>query len=351
MTSISALAALAFLAADPDWAASFDGPALSSYLGEGAGQHGILVAGAGAPVSGVVEASQALQAALRASDRVRLVMDASSLGDLAAAADLEIVKRSSALPVDLVLILRVFPGPPGKPPMAVGTFYDKQSAAQGAFSVEQGKPLAPRSGPAAVAGVPQVAIDAVEHARGKPDVGDSKRQAYEHSRLTFAESPESRGSKWTLPGRGSYGQTRLGGAEFYELVGRRDLAAGYRARRGAKVATTVLGITGIVSGAITMGVVGFDSLFDTEYSPPTRAKTEQRTTALIAGGVTLGAGVLLVVAGALIPEHSIDGTEARGLVDKYNQKLRKDYGLPAGEAKVGGFFAKGGGGLTLEVTL
>ncbi|MGC4113297.1 MAG: hypothetical protein QM765_01190 [Myxococcales bacterium] len=347
---LSALAALILLAADPAWTASFNGPAIATYLGEGGSQRAILVAGAGGAVSGSAAASEALQAALRASDRVRLVMDAANLGDIATASDQEIVRRCSALPVDLVLVVRVFPGASDRPPMAVGTFYDKTSAAQGAFSVEQGQPLAPRSGPVAVTGVPQAALDAVEHARGTPTPVDSKKQAYEHSKLTFSHSPESLGTRWGLPGRGSYGQTRLAGAEFYELVGRQDLASGYRARKAGKVAATVLGITGVASGAITMAVVGFDTIGD-DWSPPSQSQKDQRTTALVAGGVTAGAGVLLIVVGALIPEHTIDGQEARGLVDKYNQKLRKDYGLPEGEATLSPMLLKDGGGLSLEVTL
>ena len=346
---LTALAALLLLAADPGWSASFPSPAVASYI-EGTNR-GVLVAGSGGALSGVVDASQALQAALRASDRMRLVMDDAGLGDIATAGDAQIVQRASALPVEVILVVRVFPGPAGRPPMAVATLYDKAGAAQGAFSVERGALLPMRVGASVGAGVPQAALNAVEQATGKAEVVDSKQQAYDHSKLTFNESPERRGRGWRLPGRGKYGGSRLSGSEFYDLVGRPDLASGFRARKGAKVATLAVGIAATVGGAVTLGVVGLSKALDSDYNRPTLGILEERDRALIAGGVAAGAGVLLIITSAVIPAHTIGGKQARELVDQYNQKLRKDYGLPEGQASIGGFVTKGGGGLTLGVTL
>src|SRR5690242_6451570 len=105
-----ALVAAAVAANPPaaSWTDTFPPAAVASYLD--ADGRRVLVAGAGEKTEPLRAASDAFATALRQSGRAKLVMDASPLGDLSQASDEQIVKKAQALPVELIAVVRVFPG-------------------------------------------------------------------------------------------------------------------------------------------------------------------------------------------------------------------------------------------------
>ena len=58
----------------------------------------------------------------------------------------EILKKAQALPVDAIVVVRVFPGASADKPSAVITLYDKQGKVLVAIAAEAGVPIASRSG-------------------------------------------------------------------------------------------------------------------------------------------------------------------------------------------------------------
>jgi hypothetical protein len=81
---------------------------------------------------------------------------------------------------------------------------------------------------------------------------------------------------------------------------------------------------------------------------------------LIPGVVVGSAGLVAMLAGALVAHHPVDGLEARRLAEEYNEKLKGELGLaaaptrsrePAVQVSVGGALLPGGGALVVGVRL
>lgn len=307
---LPSLVAFATFAA-PGWETSFTPAVVADYL-DGV-DRSVLVAGAGPAGSGAAEAALMLQNALRASGKVKLVVDGASLGDLTASTDPQIVSQAYPMPVELVLVVRVFAGEDGRPPRASVVMLGKDGSAQGAYSAEKGVPVAPRDELDRLRAVPRVAFEARDQGRAVVQSFDPKVENCRLGPLGFFHDPETLGSDWKPAHRGPQ-KREVRNTQFYELVDRRDLASAYRVRQGVKATAIGVGVAAIVSGVITMAVAGIA----TATNDSDKATRER---AALGGGIVAGVGVSFAVFGSVLAEHPVDGKEAKRLADEYNRKL------------------------------
>ena len=341
------------------WDPSFPPAAVGSYL---PAEAGTIVVGAGAPSAELSDAEAALAAALRGSGKAKLVMDDAALGDVAALDDAAIVARAKALPAPRIAVLRVFAGAEGAAPSAVVPFYVKAGTAVGAFSVERGAVLAAAETPAAAPGQGASAATMQAVAEVGKTVSAAAAEAqekYDREHVWFEDwAAVNAGtgmvvSTWAVPYQGKY-KKAIDGPEFYEIVGRPDLAEEYRSSQAWRTGFAIgggvltLGGTGLmVMSLVTMGGCDID---DTACS-------DDSTNQLIAGSALLGGGLLSFTIGAMIDPHPVEVGEARQLADEYNARLKKDLGLSAApQAPASGVRASlaalpGGAGVMLSGSL
>ena len=148
----------------------------------------------------------------------------------------------------------------------------------------------------------------------------AQTEAYENRAIKFEYdvdiySPTFRGwaqvsPKWVEPHRGRPPR-RLRRGEFYELVGRSDLAASYSSRRGAKIGLYVTGAVLVAAGAITV-LAGLFSSGDNQISL-------QAT-----GGVMIGVGGVELIVGQIFGYQPVTSGEARHLADLYNERAKQE---------------------------
>jgi hypothetical protein len=331
-------------AAGGEWTRSFGAPAAGTYL---SGDHpAVLVAAAGVGPEARAAAA-ALIAALRASGRARVVMDSTPLGPVEALSDRAVVKQAAALPVQVVAVLRVFPGADG--PMAVATFYDLRGQTLAALSVAKGAALTPRAGGAG-SGVSQEAAAAVDRvlaakapetpkvdAREQPPL-DPKEQQYRLRRVGFRRLVVLHAytglisGHWGSPFRG-IDSTPLGPAEFYEAVGRPDHAAFYRTRSRIRAGLIVPGIILLISAPViaVVGGLGYPRgpcrEQDSFGGCLTRADGGARPL-MWSGIVGTGVGIGALIAGLAIKSVPTAPDENYRLAAEHNRKLRRELGLP-----------------------
>lgn len=223
----TALTLFALLASTPAFAGSWDGAfppaAAESHVGD---DQPVIVVAADAKAAG---AADALRAALTAGGSP-LVMDESAAGNIAGKGDSEIAAAAGNLPVERIVIVRVFPGQGGE--TAVVSVFQKSGAAAGSFSVASGKVLASKGAGAAVgtgapdptsAGVSSAAIAAVESLHLAKGSAEAK-QAFLEKGLWSPGYPagyvnaSSGGDSWSSFMRGQYGE-KLTWRQFFETAG------------------------------------------------------------------------------------------------------------------------------------
>ena len=337
-----------------EWKQTFVPPSVQTYL-EGEDLK-ILVVAAGDAGGGLAEATLALEEALRTGGRVSLVMNADALGEVSKLDDQAIVAKAAGLPVSVVAIIRVFPS--GSSATAVVTFYDKLGKVIIAFTAQRGTPLAARSTEAAAGeGVGTRAAKTVGTVlKEQKTAGAGAVEEYQKSHLWFAEGAAVHPytgrvmATWSILYRGKYKQP-IEWVDFYETVGRKDLADQYK--NGVAVRT------GLVIGGVVVGLAGTGLMFIPLRSTGEDQFDDDMTWMYIGGGVML-AGSRVALFGAYYDPQPVGASEARRLADEYNQRLMKDLGLSPGEVAapapmrqpsvgVSPFIAPGGGGLMLGV--
>src|SRR5690554_4983897 len=122
-----------------NWSETFQPEAVGSYQ-EQEGQQYIMIAAGDRAQS--APAAQSLTTALRAA-KAKMVMDDKSLGDVSELDDSAIVTKVTKLPIEQIVIVRIFETGADAPQMAVVTAYDKQANVLWALSATQGEALAP----------------------------------------------------------------------------------------------------------------------------------------------------------------------------------------------------------------
>ncbi len=202
--------------------------------------------------------------------------------------------------------------------------------------VGHGEPPAPATPPAATP--PPVVIDDRAE-RTQREIADLKfqRQAIRFSSTYLVTGgglvPVSGERNWKTF-QGELGQ-ELKPLKFYEAVGRPDLAASYRRRRGAMIGGYVAaGIGYIIAGAFTYAIVTNpkDCSIDLPDDEFQRCLDDDSALNRRLWGMGIGLGISVVGLSVAIyyavNRQPIDKNDAAELADRYNQALRGRLGLP-----------------------
>ncbi len=302
-------------AADEDcWRVTFGAEAAASWLDDS--RPAVLVAGGDG-------AGGALAAALRASGRARLVLDAREIGLAADGSDRDVVGRAAALPVDLVAVVRTYRDAAG-PERAVITLYDRQLHSLAAFAAACGSALGPRASASAPGARDQYQQRFVGFAKVAVLHVETDGET-----VTARQAP----GRWGAPYLGQQ-QLALAPFDFYNTVDRPDLAGEYRRlqrRRqllfGPGAAAVVLGAA-LAAGGIAFGwtqpfcraqdLAG--ACIDTDHPP---------SWPLIGVGIALvTAGAVALIAGLVARSSPTSEVEDHRLAAAHNRRLRARLGLP-----------------------
>jgi hypothetical protein len=355
------------------WGATFSPEAVATHV------HGsdlkILVAAAGEELEETQTAADALAIALRDCGKTALVIGTAGLGRVDHLDDETIVAKSAARPVDQVFVVRLFPSGAGKPPSAVVSMYDKSGANVGAFTAVGGVALARKKSASGSplaetdsAADPEQANQAVassgdtgsakntepeSHEPGgvgggiRADVAEmvskvtdgldntSAKEEYETRAILFqdlAVVSVNTGAvrTWAMPLKGKYKEP-LEGIDFYEYLGRQDLAAQYRSRNMGRWGLVIGGGAVAIAGTY-WAATGIGNRTDEckYYSSLDNSCLiyKRDTTQATAGAVVAGVGYVAALVGYfLFNPHPVDAPEARRLADEFNEALRAELGL------------------------
>ena len=319
-----------------DWATSFPESAATAHANaQGKAVVVLAVDKAARP------AAAALRAALQGEGAARTVRNGKTIGSLKGLDDPAILVRAKALGAERYLIVRVFDDLELE---AVVSVYDASGATIGGFSARPGEAIA----------APRERLSGHDEALAASIVGvgeefEENAEAFDKRRVVFDESlvVVSNGSTATVSrrfhprvGDGS----PLAGADFYAYVGRDDLAQQYKQRRGTRVGLGIGAVLGTVTGLGVMlgyglgkGLAIASRSCDGEYGSPMRDMCDADNDAEskrvikigmgVGGGLLLG-GIVLSVVAARIDPHPVNGPEALGLAEGFNDSLRRELGLP-----------------------
>lgn len=315
---------LLMLCAAP-WDQGFEPGAVATYLDRQNASLVVMTGGVQTDSSRTAQAS--LVNALRLGGQTRLVMTGESIAVLAADTDSELVKKASYLPVDLIIVLRLFPGGANSPEVAVATLYNKEGTSTGAMAVTAGQPLPKRegvgrqsAGRAAVAEVLESARDRPESSRsGTPQpegTGDPRKITFEAGVMVNLRNGQVV-STWIMP----YLAGRpLSGVRFYETIGRADLVASYKGRNGLKI--------GLIAGGSAVALAGAMTALFT-INPPCAVRDGRSGSCLqtqypnlvLPGLLASVAGLGTLIAGLVINPNPVRPQQLVELAEEYNGKL------------------------------
>jgi hypothetical protein len=310
-----------------------DATSLATYIPKPATR--ILVARGGSAGAEIDSCASALQAALRRCSGVKLVMDDYPLGGLSKGDDQSIVRKAISMPIDLVAVVRVFPGADRGQPSGVITMYDRSARAVSALSATKGEAIpsfkktevvAPGQGvsAAAVASVSTVIKTTSKHLKSSETEYKRRRVWFNTTTAVNLQTGQIVG-RWTIPLVGE-SATPLEGADFYRYVGREDLAKRYRNNTIVKYSLMIPGYALFLTGT-TLGTLYFikGSSSVSELTPD-----EQESQKNLGLGLLIGCGVgglVMGMVGSFWPSHPVNAQEAIQLAEGYNQGLKKQLGL------------------------
>ncbi|MFH0902813.1 MAG: hypothetical protein V2A73_19455 [Pseudomonadota bacterium] len=315
-----------------DWSKSFDPKTVASGIPVGESGDLALVVVAAGPVSLSVEAAaSALEQALRASGRPKLVMDDAGLGSMESLDDAAIVARCSYLPITHVAVVRIFPGQPGQPTQAVVTFYAKAGGeAVAAVAAPAGGTAVPTNTAAIGSGVSASTVEAVLEARR----GRRQRPPRQVTPATAVDSEAARQQferRYVVFGRPQDGEepflgkqrTSLGGAEFYNAVGRPDLAARFSSRQRVR---NLFGTGALIAGGVGLFALVIGASADCSYEDVECGVGS--VFSVVMGLELLAVGVAGGVVVSLVQAHPVPSSTRIQIADDHNRRLRRQLGLP-----------------------
>lgn len=308
----------ALLGAAPDWSTTFETGATASYLDRP--NAAVMVVSAGPRSESQAAAERALVSALRASGRTRLVMASESLAVSPEDADEVVVKKAAPLPVDAVVVLRLFPG---TTETAVATVYDKAGVALSAMSGLKGQVLARKEGASQQIAGRTAVVETIEQS-SRRDTHEKVDGAFrdagkiEFSAGVLAHTRKGRElRRWDAP---YFQNKRLDGARFYDVVGRADLASAYRGRVGARVGLMAGGGALMLAGAL-MAVLTYNPDCAV-FNGATRYCLQYRTPSLVVPGlIGAGLGLAAFITGAALPSDPVGPQERFELAQEFNRTV------------------------------
>lgn len=324
-------------AAPVDWSATFPPAGVSAHLGDKKPNIIVIAANPGSQA-----AAAAFRAALTASKKAGVVIDGQALGAVDSLDDRGIVERAKVLPVQQIVIVRVFEGSPGDPPSFIAMAYGTDGAVAVALSGTAGVPLPEPELPTEVS-VPDQAVEAGEEAPNAPEEPAEAKQAREAAEREYAN--KRLGGTWGALRQGTPG-TLITPAQFYVALGRDDLARQVDKRRKTRLGVALGG--GIAGGGLL--AVGLTFLIlnatATRYGPdfgaddPLRGGTDRvrYPLSMPVSGALLGVGAALLLSTGIFlgvyKAQPIGRRDAPGLIDGHNRELRHKLGLPPEQASV-----------------
>jgi hypothetical protein len=355
------------------WQTTFDARAVSTYL-KGTDLK-VMVAGVGSKEGPAVAA---LTRTLRDTSGVKLAMPADALGSLDGLEDAAIVKRAQKMPIDRILVVRVFPNREGGD-SAVVSVYDRSGMVLSAFTGVSGEPMA-QEAPATSHGVSSETARAVDSLTRVSD-GDAKAREEFEKRAVFTGDMMAVNmntgmvvSSWTNFYKGKYREP-LDGAAFLDYVGKPELATQYRKVESDKTwlrlgywSALVVGETvfwwGFAKWAGASGAAyAYDDYNSYEAQTAVDDKRASGKTMMLLGSL-LHAGwiVGMIVDGSI--DYPVTTSQALEYAEEYNKKLAGELGVSnVGEPPVAKtsatksgptftvapFFTPNGGGLGLAL--
>lgn len=336
----------AALAATGSWSDALPADAVASHF-EGSKLR-VVVVPAG---TGATDAAAALSASVRKAPSVQVAMGSESLGDVSSLDDAAIVAKAKALPVDLVAVVRVFDGKEGAK-SAVVTLYTPQGATVSAFSAGTDAPLAAKNTAGAGVGGTAGAVLGDVLAGTNADRETRIKQFEERGiwMQGYAAVDSSSGrvvSTWSVPMKGKYGEA-LVGREFYEYVGKPDLAALYKKRQTTRNIIAASSAVVLAGGAAYWGLSLQETaatykgqgspcweFLDQDYNATDEFRSCKKeidahnAAVTLVGGSLVGVGSVGLMVPLFMSPHPIKPNERSRLVDEYNQALVKELGLSA----------------------
>lgn len=320
MVTCALLALASPVSAQDDWSRPVQGIAEAIFAGQKLGV--LLVTPADDAASKAVE--ELIRRQLLASGFAEIVMDDAPLGDVSAKSDDEIIAAAKAYPVDVVVVLRTFPGANG--PSAVLRIESTANIATRTFRLQPGQPPPPWNQPPTPS--PVVGDDPAVVAQTRAtDVGRQQAAMTRMGALGLVEtmrlvSAEHERRQLAFEARPKSPVVRdPGGAvvpwpDAYERMGRPELALSYRRR-------TVTSTAAMAAGAI-FGAAGIGMLF-VGLANQANCGTESgcgRPTLLIFGASSAVVGAAAIVTGLLIRRHRTPTDELETLVEEHNRDRR-----------------------------
>jgi len=294
-----------------NWQDAFPAAAVESYLSP---KVRVLVAAAGEDRAVAQAATSALLGALRASDRVQLVMTDAALGSIEGLSDEAIVAKAKGRPVDLVSIVRAFPSSDGLGTAVVTHFILEDGKVAFSWAASPNAPLMTRE----AAGADAQSVEQVAAAATKDAKAEKLSQAeYDQNFIGYDDfvpyqphlGNAVRVRQQTTFYLGIY-KRDLPLPDLFTLVGRTDLREKYDRAMTIKIVTLVAGVGTMVASVVPMAL---------SYKSP--AQPGEVPAGLVSLGLFAGGTVISLVGLAWDP-NPIPMHEVRALADGYNRKLR-----------------------------
>ncbi|WAS96264.1 hypothetical protein [Nannocystis punicea] len=324
-------------AASVDWSSTFTPGGASAHLGDKKPNIIVIAANPGSQA-----AAATFRAALTASKKAGVVLDGQALGAVDSLDDRAIIERAKVLPVQQIVIVRVFEGSPGDPPSFIAMGYGADGNVAVALSGTAGVPLPEPELPTEVS-VPEPAVDAASDAPKAPEESEEAKQARDVAENEYAA--KRLGGTWGALRQGTPG-TPITPTQFYAALGRDDLARQVDKRKKTRLGVALGG--GIAGGGLL--AVGLTFLIlnstATKYGPdfgpddPLRGGTDRvrYPLSMPLSGALLGVGAALLIGMGVFlgvyKAHPVGRRETPGLIDGHNRELRKKLGLPPEQASV-----------------
>jgi hypothetical protein len=323
---VIALLSLVLAAGPGDWSTTFDPAVLDTYFDGDA--PAVLVAG-GDRSDATIEATNAFETSLRTLKRMRLVMNGAAIGDPTNLSDEQLAAKAKALPIDTVVVIRVFPA--SDAPVVVASVLSTSGKVLSAFTSSRGKAVPPREGGAG-RGVSQNAIAAVVDDQKKKSDAPSNAAVseYDEKHIEWTEvvgiSGQNVVAVWSNPTQGKY-RRPITEEELYSLIGRQDLVEQYKAQSTKKTALLVgggvaLGLGSLIGVIPLISPIGCTTYSGSGPSSPGTCVRSDLSATWVGLGVA-GAGAIVMLIGTGINTHPLPLDEARRLSDTYNNTLKK----------------------------
>jgi hypothetical protein len=310
------------------WRTSFAPAPLAGHLPPV--KQGFMVVAAGAESRA---AADALGAALRALPASRLVMNDAAIGSVAGLDDAAIVAKAARQPIDVVAVVRVFPGPAGEADRAVVTLYGKDGTVAAAFTALAGTPLEAKAAETpAGAGVGAAASSTVSRVLNTHETRSPAEDQYDATFVSLGDVIAVRGNQaWTTdilkPTQGQY-RKPLEWDELYKIIDRPDYSKRYEDARSTRHVVAVLGVLVTVGGIAMIAYAGSLSCGDIDSNPNYFGCQDKQLGWGLGGTLLAVSGPFIIFGGLVSPGNQVPAPELRQAVDQYNRGLRQRLGLP-----------------------